>query len=115
MSTTPFNTLLEQTAQYLARVLERRVWNYSGRMNALGATRMERDYGGIVGVIARGGKYGLRDVFARVLQVAMVVNMDEEEWEAVNVEGEGLGEEEVEMVWVLNVEERNRARGMIRD
>ncbi|KAK6606143.1 calcium-transporting P-type ATPase [Botrytis cinerea] len=89
MSTTPFNTLLEQTAQYLARVLERRVWNYSGKMNALGATRMERDYGGIVGVIARGGKYGLRDVFARVLQVAMVVNMDEEEWEAVNVEGGG--------------------------
>lgn len=115
MSTSPFNTLLEQTAQYLARVLERRVWNYSGKMNALGATRMERDYGGIVGVIARGGKYGLRDVFARVLQVAMVVNMDEEEWEAVNVEGGGLGEEEVEMVWVLNVEERARARGMVRE
>ncbi|KAM0146082.1 hypothetical protein ACHAQE_010924 [Botrytis cinerea] len=115
MSTTPFNTLLEQTAQYLARVLERRVWNYSGKMNALGATRMERDYGGIVGVIARGGKYGLRDVFARVLQVAMVVNMDEEEWEAVNVEGGGLGEEEVEMVWVLTVDERTRARGMVRE
>lgn len=115
MSTTPFNTLLEQTAQYLARVLERRVWNYSGKMNALGATRMERDYGGIVGVIARGGKYGLRDVFARVLQVAMVVNMDEEEWEAVNVEGDGLGEEEVEMVWVLTVDERTRARGMVRE
>ncbi|KAI9645470.1 Golgi transport complex subunit 4 [Ciborinia camelliae] len=114
MSTSPFNTLLEQTAQYLARVLERRVWNYSGKMNALGATRMERDYGGIVGVIARGGKYGLRDVFARVMQVAVVVNMDEEEWEAVNVEGGGLGEEEVEMVWVLTVEERARARAMIR-
>lgn len=115
MSTSPFNTILEQTAQYLAKVLERRVWNYSGKMNALGATRMERDYGGIVGVIARGGKYGLRDVFARVLQVAMVVNMDEEEWEAVNVEDGGLGEEEVEMVWVLNVEERTRARNMVRE
>lgn len=115
MSASPFNTLLDQTAQYLARVLERRVWNYSGKMNALGATRMERDYGGIVGVIARGGKYGLRDVFARVSQIAMLVNMDEEEWEAVNVEGDGLGEEEVEMVWVLTVEERNRARGMIRE
>lgn len=115
ISASPFNTLLDQTAQYLARVLERRVWNYSGKMNALGATRMERDYGGIVGVIARGGKYGLRDVFARVSQIAMLVNMDEEEWEAVNVEGDGLGEEEVEMVWVLTVEERNRARGMIRE
>ncbi|KAL3419208.1 COG4 transporter [Phlyctema vagabunda] len=103
-----FTILLEQTAKYLARVLEKRVWNFK-IVNATGATRMERDFSGIVGIIARGGKYGLRDLFSRVLQVTMVVNMDEEEWEALNED-----EEEEGMVWILSEEERKRARAMVR-
>lgn len=106
-----FSTLLDQTAKYLARVLEKRIWGYGGKMNALGAQRMERDMSGIVGVVARGGRYGVRDSFARVAQVAMLVNMEEEEWEAVN-EAEEEGEEE--MAWVLSEEERKRARGLVR-
>ncbi|RFU31306.1 hypothetical protein B7463_g5019, partial [Scytalidium lignicola] len=102
-----FGILLEQTAKYLSRVLEKRVWSYSGRMNAIGATRMERDFSGIVSIVARGGKYSLRDLFTRITQIGMVVNMDKEEWEAIN-EGD-------DMVWVLTMEERLKARAMIRE
>ncbi|KAH8676505.1 hypothetical protein BGZ60DRAFT_468461 [Tricladium varicosporioides] len=106
-----FAQLLDQTARYLAKILEKRIWSYANKMNILGASRMERDFSGIIGVIARGGKYGIRDVFARVSQVAMLVNMEEEEWEAVNeVEEEG----EEEMAWVLSEDERRRARGLVR-
>lgn len=109
--TTMLQTHTYSTAKYLARVLERRIWGYAGKMNALGAQRMERDFSGIIGVIARGGRYGVRDAFSRVSQVAMLVNMEEEEWEAL-LEGEGEGDEE--MAWVLNDEERRRARGLVR-
>jgi hypothetical protein len=71
---------------------------------------MERDFSGIPGVVARGGRYGVRDLFARVTQVCVLVNMEEEEWEAINEEGEG----EEEMAWVLSEEERRRARGLVR-
>lgn len=106
-----FAMLLDSTAKYLSRVLEKRIWSYFGKMNDLGATRMERDFSGIVGVIARGGRYGIRDMMARVAQISMLVTMEEEEWDAL-VEEEQGGEEEV--AWVLTVEERLRARNMVR-
>ncbi|KAG9243456.1 COG4 transport protein-domain-containing protein [Calycina marina] len=106
-----FNMLLDSTAKYLARVLEKRIWSYAGKINDLGATRLERDFLGIIGVIARGGKYGIRDMMARVAQICMLVTMEEEEWDAL-VEEETEGDEE--MAWVLSVEERMRARNMVR-
>jgi hypothetical protein len=105
-----YTSLLDSTAKYLSRVLEKRVWSFAGKTNALGAVRMERDFAGIVGVICKGGKYGLREVFARVLQILMVINMEDDEWEEVRG-GEG---EEDEMGWVLSEEERAKARAVVR-
>jgi len=48
---------------------------------------------------------------ARVFQICMLVTMEEEEWDALIEEEQG-GEEE--MAWVLTVEERLRARNMVR-
>jgi hypothetical protein len=110
MTAKTYAMLLDSTANYLARALERRLWSYAGKMNALGATRMERDFSGIIGVIARGGNYSVRDMFAKVTQICMLVNMEDEEWDAL-VEEEKEGEEE--MAWVLNVDERLRARNML--
>lgn len=106
-----FTLLLDSTAKDLAKVLDKRVWGYAGKMSVHGASRMERDFSGIIGVVARGGRYGVRDLFARVSQVCMLVNMEEEEWEAINeVEEEG----EEEMAWVLTEDERKRARALVR-
>jgi hypothetical protein len=112
MTPKTFSKLLDRTANHLAKVLEKRMWSFGGKMNILGASRMERDFSGIVGVVARGGKYAIRDVFARVTQVAMLVNMEDEEWEAL-VEEERGGEEE--MAWVLTLDERTRARSLVKD
>jgi hypothetical protein len=112
MTPKTFTKLLDKTAQHLAKVLEKRMWRFGGKMNVLGASRMERDFSGIVAVVARGGKYAIRDVFARVTQIAMLVNMEVEEWDAL-VEEERGGEEE--MAWVLNLDERTRARAMVKD
>ena len=111
MTPKTFASLLDSTAKHLSRVLERRIWTYSGKMNALGATRMERDFSGIVSVVARDGKYGIRDMMARVTQICMLVTMEDEEWEAL-AEEEANGDEE--MAWVLNIDERLRARNMVR-
>jgi hypothetical protein len=111
MTAKTYTQLLDMTAKHLSRVLEKRIWGFAGKMNALGAQRMERDFSGVIGVVARGGRYGVRDAFARVAQIAMLVNMEEEELEALN-EAEDDGEEE--MAWVLSEDERRRARGLVK-
>ncbi|KAK4147908.1 COG4 transport protein-domain-containing protein [Dichotomopilus funicola] len=110
MTARTYTMLLELTSDYLARVLEKRVWSYTGgRTSPYGAIRLERDFGGIIGTISK-GNYAVREAFGRTAQVLMVANMDEEEWE------EMLGEEgqEGEMEWVLSEDERRRARSIVR-
>ncbi|KAF1810819.1 COG4-domain-containing protein [Eremomyces bilateralis CBS 781.70] len=102
----PTDRLLSLTTEYLATALEKRVWGLHGRVTPLGAVGLERDVGAIVAEATRGGRYGLRDGFARLGQLVMVVGMDEEEWGEVGEEG---GVE-----WVLDGEERRRARGIVR-
>lgn len=109
MTPKTFATLLDSTAKHLARVLERRIW-HAGRINALGATRMERDFSRIVEIVAR-GKYSVRDMFSRIAQICMLVNMEDEEWDAL-VEEEKEGNEE--MSWVLSPDDRLAARNMVK-
>lgn len=111
MTEKTFANLLDSTARYLARVLEKRVWSFAGRANSLGAVRMERDFAGIVGVICRGGKYELREIFSKVLQVLMVANMEDDEWEEMRAEED---DEEGGMIWVISQEERLRARDIVK-
>lgn len=114
-----FDRLLTVTVAYFARLLEKRLWSYQGRINALGATRLERDVAGIVsaaadvgyGAGARGapGRYRHREAFARCVQMTLVMGMDEDEWEEVLAGGEAG-----EVVEKLSREERVRVRGMVR-
>jgi hypothetical protein len=116
LTATSFDRLLTVTVAYLARLLEKRLWAYHGRVNALGAIRLERDISGLVSAAvdigsAHGapGRYRHRDAFARCMQIAMVMAMDEDEWEDIT-----RGGENVAMVDKLNTEERARARAMVR-
>ena len=65
------------------------------------------------------GNYALREVFAKVSQILMVANMDDEEWEELGggEEGGGGGEggdgEDDGMHWVLDEDERRRARNLV--
>lgn len=68
---------------------------------------MERDFTSIVSVITR-GDYKTQELFARVTQILMVANMEDEEWEE-------FLEAEVRMQWVLNDDERRRARNLLRE
>jgi hypothetical protein len=109
MTPRTYTTLLDLTADYLARVLEKRVWSYAGgRTSPYGAIRMERDFGGIIGTISK-GNYAVREVFGRTAQVLMVANMEDEEWEELAGEGQ-----EGAMEWVLTEDERKRARSIVR-
>lgn len=103
------------------------MWSYYGRVNELGAVRLERDVSGIVGIVVRGGRYALREAFARCVQVCMVMNMEEDEWEEVvggvggwgDVHGGGSGKDVgggagEGLEWRIDAEERARARGMVR-
>ncbi len=102
--------LMNLTARHLERVLEKRVWSGGGRASAYGAIRMERDFSGIVSVVAR-GNYAVRELFARVAQVLMIVNMDDEEWDELGLGAQEDGEDG--MHWVLDEGERRRARNLI--
>ncbi|KAI1166806.1 COG4 transport protein-domain-containing protein [Nemania serpens] len=110
MTAKTYNTLLEITATYLAKQsLEKRISSYSGKTNAYGAIRMERDFNGIISVVAK-GNYSVRELFNRVAQILMIANMEEDEWEELADEGDDGGIE-----WVLSEEERRKARNLVRE
>lgn len=114
--TTPaiYDKLLAATVTYLARTLEKRIWSYYERVNALGAVRLERDVAGIVAAAVKGGKYELRDAFAKCTQMILVLNMEEDEWEEVSkLSGKEL-ERATGVQWKLDEGERRRVRALLK-
>ncbi|KAI2628923.1 COG4 transport protein-domain-containing protein [Xylaria nigripes] len=110
MTAKTYNTLLEITAAHLSRQsLEKRISSYSGKTNAYGAIRMERDFNGIISTVAK-GNYSVRELFNRVTQILMVANMEDDEWEELTEADDDGGIE-----WVLSQEERRRARNLVRE
>ena len=105
--------LLSVVISYLGEVLEKRIWSYYGRINSLGATRLERDIASIVSLVVRGGRYALRDSFTRCTQICLVMNMEDDEWEELRSTRRVPGEEDVE--WKIDNEERNRAKAIVRN
>lgn len=108
MTPKTFTALVDLTATDLSKTLEKRVWSYGGKTSAYGAIRMERDFSGIVSTVAR-GNYSVRELFARVTQILMVANMEDDEWEEL---GGDNGDDAIE--WVLNEDERRRARHLVK-
>lgn len=109
MTPKTYGLVMDSTAKYLAQALEKRVTSYASRANPYGAIRMERDFTGIVSVVAR-GNYAAREGFARVTQTLMIINMEEEEWDEL------AGEDAEEGIdWVLSEDERRRARNLVKE
>lgn len=110
-----YDKLLTVTVAHLARTLEKRILSYYGRVNELGAIKLERDIAGIVSAAAKGGRYELRDLFARSVQMTLIMNMEEDEWEEIlKMNGPQL-ERETGVRWKLDADERKRARGVVKD
>ena len=107
-----FDRLLVTATAYLSNALEKRIRSYYGRVNELGAVRLERDVAGIINAAVAGGKYGLRDSFARCTQMTLIMNMEEDEWEEAAREEVG---KEVGIAWVLDAEDKRRARAIVKD
>jgi Ca2+-transporting ATPase len=108
MTPATFSSLLDMTARYLSKVLEKRILSPSARTNPYGAIRMERDFTAIVNTVS-GGDYVVREVFAKVTQLLMVANMEDDEWEEI----QELGDEDG-MDWVLTEDEKKKARSLVR-
>ena len=84
-------------------------------MNELGAIRLERDIAGIVASAVTGGKYELRDAFARCTQMTLIINMEDDEWEEISKLSGAQLERETGVQWKLDAEERKRARNIVKD
>ncbi|OAG44746.1 hypothetical protein AYO21_01236 [Fonsecaea monophora] len=108
MTERTFDQLLAIVVNYLSKMLEKRLWTYHGRVNEVGAARLEHDVNEIVKVVVKGQKYGLREAFLRCTQICMIMNMDEEEWEELLSSGGEVADK-------LKHEERVRARNMVKD
>ena len=107
-----YDRLLATIISYLGEVLEKRIWSYYGRLDDLGGVRLERDIASIVGVVVSGGRYGLRDAFARCTQICLVMNMENDDWE--ESQAASLALVGAEDGWKIDGEERARARSMVR-
>jgi hypothetical protein len=105
-----FDRLMSYSMPYLAAALEKRIRSYYGRVNELGAVRLERDIAGIIHAAVAGGKYGLRDAFTKCTQMTLIMNMEDDEWDELEKEGEG----DSGIPWVLDREERQRVRAIVK-
>lgn len=105
-----FDRLLTFALNYLASALEKRIRSYYGRVNELGAVRLERDIAGIITAAVAGGKYGLRDAFTKCTQMTLIMNMEDDEWDEVADDKSG----ESGIPWVLDAEERKRVRAIVK-
>ncbi|KAM5462392.1 Golgi transport complex subunit 4 [Microsporum audouinii] len=122
-----FDRLLGLTLVSLSKLLEKRLWSYHGRVNALGTTKLERDVTGIItaavdvaegqhhgsvsgerdgSIGGRAGRYRHRETFARCAQMVMIMGMEDEEWEEIS-------QSNGDVVDRLSAEERARARAMV--
>jgi hypothetical protein len=110
-----YDKLLTVTVAHLARTLEKRILSYYGRVNELGAVKLERGIAGIVSAAAKGGRYELRDLFARSVQMTLIMNMEEDEWEEISKMNGPQLERETGVSWKLDADERKRARGVVKD
>jgi conserved oligomeric Golgi complex subunit 4 len=116
LTSTSFDALLGMSVAYLARLLEKRIWSYHGRINALGTARLQRDVSGIVSAAVDVGsghgapdRYRHRNAFVRCQQIVLITAMEEDEWEDILQGGESAT-----VIDKLSVEEQKRARLMVR-
>jgi hypothetical protein len=115
LSPANFDRLLNVAMNYLAAALEKRIGSYYGRVNDLGAVRLERDVAGIVSAAVAGGKYGLRDAFTKCTQMTLILNMDDDEWEELVDEEQRQSQEGGSgITWVMDMEERRRVRAIVK-
>lgn len=91
-----YTKLLGHAATLLSKTLEKRVWALEGKINELGAIKLDRDVSKIIGTVST-GHYSLRDKFVRVAQIVLIIGLDDVD-------------EEEGVQWVLNESERQRAR-----
>jgi hypothetical protein len=105
-----FDRLLTLALNALASALEKRIRSYYGRVNELGAVRLERDIAGVITAAVAGGKYGLRDAFTKCTQMTLILNMEDDEWDEVaeNLTGESG------IPWVIDADERKRVRAIVK-
>ncbi|KAF2425338.1 COG4-domain-containing protein [Tothia fuscella] len=109
MTSRGFSALLDITARHLAqKVLEKRLWAYAGRTSALGALRMERDFSHIASAVAQ-GDYTVKRVFAKLSQILLAVNMEQEEWDDMHSNGDG----HEEVFGLLTAAEKVKAREFV--
>ncbi|KAI4622253.1 hypothetical protein J4E83_004994 [Alternaria metachromatica] len=105
-----FDRLLALGLNSLASSLEKRIKSYYGRVNELGAVRLERDISGIITAATSGGAYSLRDVFQKSTQMTLILNMEDDEFAEVAEDTSG----DSGIPWVLDVEERKRVRAIVK-
>lgn len=111
MTESTYLHLLSTTANFLSKLLEKRLWTYEGRVNPAGAARLEHDINGIAKAVVSSGtktNWKIREMFLRCSQICMILNMDQEEWEELQSDGGGM-----EAADKLKPEERKRARDML--
>ena len=76
---------------------------------------MESDVVGVVNIVVLGGLYVVQalDALSRCSQISLAVNMEEDGVGNFLTEAGSSGEDGGGIEWVLEVEERRRAMGMV--
>ena len=117
-----YQRLLSSIISHLGEILEKRIWSYYGRINELGAVRLERDMTNVINIALKGAVYEMRAAFTRCTQICLILNLEQEEWDELkekssnkdhNIKTQGDTGDEETIDWKLSIEERSRARSIV--
>lgn len=92
-----YTRLVTLAATTLSQIFEKWLWGLTYKVNELGAIALDRDISKIISTVSE-GRYQLREKFIRVAQIMMIVGLDDED------------SDDEDIVWSLNLEERERAK-----
>lgn len=94
-----YTRLITLAATTLSQIFEKWIWGLSYKVNELGAIALDRDISKIISTVSE-GRYQLREKFVRIAQIMMIVGRDDDD------------SEDEDIVWSLNLEERERAKNI---
>lgn len=101
--------LMSTATLYVSNLLEKRIWSYQGRVSELGSLELEKNVSDLANAAVKGANFKLRENFNRCFQIVTIMTMEDEEWDEIKGRPE-----EADQDWVLNEDDRLRARSMLR-
>ncbi|CAL9736639.1 conserved oligomeric Golgi complex subunit 4 [Monosporozyma servazzii] len=102
-----YSELLGLVVTFIKQAIEKNLWTW--KVNELGAVKLDRELSLFISTVC-GTHYSIRDKFTRLTQIVLILGFDDDDFDVTT--GDVKEELTSSIDWVLNPQERIRARNL---